>query len=613
MTNTNITPQQEQVLNVTNSAKGRKWVFRNSDPAATKSLQDLGHSRTLSQILAGRGISSDEAANFLSPSLRHSLPDPSSLQDMDLAATVIMDAFLGGKNITVFADYDVDGGTSAAQLIRWSRHMAKQNVDAQEFGLYVPDRVKEGYGPNEAAFRALKDEGVDLVITVDCGATAMGALTTAKAIGLDVVVIDHHMMVSPDLPPALAIVNPNRPDDKSNMGHLAAAGVSFLLLVALNREARNRGITDLPDLKSLLDLTALGTICDVVPLRGLNRAFVAQGLKVMSATPNAGLSIMAETASIAPPFTTYHGGFVFGPRINAGGRIGQANMGAQLLCYNDEEMLSKHAASLEQINSDRKTLQARILREAREQCESLSDDDSILIVAMTDWHVGVVGIVAGRLKDVFNKPVIVIGIDTDAEQAAGGYDLPPNVGLGKGSGRSMTGVDLGAAVHAAKEAGLILAGGGHAMAAGLSIDAREIDNFRQFMNEHLASQVSKAREDASQKIDVLINGSAVGTAIMDEIEQVAPYGADMPEPVFAIADLHISYAKRLKGGHVRVTFETGDGVRLSGIAFGADDNGMAEILLAPNPRPVHIATRLKTNSWKGRTSIDLQLVDIAIA
>jgi single-stranded-DNA-specific exonuclease len=571
--------------------------MRTDDETKISKFTQQGLSQTTAQILAGRDVEPTDAEKFLNPTLRQYLPDPSVLVDMDRAATRIVDAVEAGEAITVFADYDVDGGTSAAQLIRWGRTLGAK------FGLYVPDRVKEGYGPSAAAFEELKKSGADLVITVDCGASAEDALTTAAEIDLPIIVIDHHMM-SGEMPPAFALVNPNRSDDISGLGHLAAAGVTFMLLVALNREAKRRGIKNTPDLLSLLDLTALGTICDVVPLTGLNRAFVAQGLKVLSNKPNLGLKKLAEIAGSSAPFTTYHGGFILGPRINAGGRIGQADMGACMLSSDDADEVEGFAVELDRINKERRQIQDRIFLEALEQVEQIPGFDSpngpqVICIAMQGWHAGVIGIVAGRLKDRFNRPAIVIGVDTH--------------GIGKGSGRSMYGVDMGTAIIDARKQGILDAGGGHAMAAGLTIAEEKIPEFQMFIDNYLREYVIEARKNSALKIDALLSPSAVGIDLIKEIDRVGPYGAKMPEPLFAFADLRVTFAQRLNGGHVRCAFEDNSGTRLAGIAFRAEETGIADVLLAPNPPHVHIAARLKENNWKGRTKIDMQISDLAIA
>ncbi len=587
----------DALLNINTSLRGQKWVMRCDDETKTTALTQQGLSQTTAQILAGRGVAPADAQDFLNPTLRTFLPDPSLLKDMDKAAARIVDAVEAGEAITIFADYDVDGGTSAAQLIRWGRALGAK------FGLYVPDRIKEGYGPSVEAFQQLKKAGADLVVTVDCGASADNALKAAVDIDLPIIVIDHHMMDA-NLPPCYALVNPNRPDDISGLGHLAAAGVSFMLLVALNREAKKRRLDGTPDLLSFLDLTALGTICDVVPLTGLNRAFVAQGLKVLSHAPNPGLAALADIAGVCAPFTPYHCGFILGPRINAGGRIGQADMGARLLCSDDADEIAGFAAELDRINKERRALQDRILNEALEQVAQMPGIHSpngpqVICIAMQGWHAGVIGIVAGRLKDRFNCPAIVIGVDAD--------------GVGKGSGRSMYGVDLGRAIIAAREAGILQAGGGHAMAAGLTVAEEKIAEFQSFIEDYLRADVIEARKNSALKIDALLSPSAVGVALIKDIDRVGPYGAKMPEPLFAFADMRITFAQRVNGGHVRCAFEDSSGIRLAGIVFRAEETGLADILLDPNPPHVHIAARLKENTWNGRTKIDVQISDLAIA
>lgn len=575
------------------SCRGLRWQARCNDEAAVNTLEQVKSLDNLTaRLLAGRGITPDLSDEFLNPSLRGSMPDPSTLQDMDKAAGLILDAVQARQKITVFADYDVDGGSSAAQLIRWGRGLGV------EIGLYVPDRVKEGYGPTVEAFEQLKTEGNDLVVTVDCGAAAQKALEAAKGLELPIVVIDHHLMHGV-LPPCAALVNPNREDDISGLGHLAAAGVTFMLLVALNREARRRGLENLPNIMNLLGLTALGTVCDVVSLTGLNRAFVTQGLKVLSKGDNVGVNALADVASAGPPYTTYHCGFILGPRINAGGRIGKAEMGAEMLSTENTQLAYGHAAELDRVNTARKTLQSQMVNEALEEAHKISREDAVIIVNMEGWHPGVIGIVAGRLKDRFDKPAIVIGVNEE--------------GLGKGSGRSMSGVNLGEAITKAKEAGLLISGGGHAMAGGLTIEGDKIPELTIFLNDLLADEVNEARKNLSLKIDALIAPSAADMALIDKIDQVAPYGAGNPQPLFAFSDLRIAYAQRVKGGHVRCSFEDAIGGRISGICFRADETGLDAILLDPNAPRVHVAGRLKTNSWKGRTSIDLQLVDLAIA
>lgn len=583
----------EPLLGVERSVAGQSWVYRCMDEDKIQALvQDAGLDNLTARMCAGRGVEPSGAAGFLNPTLRGAMPDPSTLTDMDKAAGLILDTMDKGETITVFADYDVDGGTSAAQIIRWARHMG------HAFGLYVPDRVKEGYGPSGEALAKLKETGTDLVITVDCGAAATEALEEASRLNLPVIVIDHHLMHGA-LPPCAALVNPNREDDNSGLGDLAAAGVSFMLLAALNREAKRRGKTGVPDLFSLLGLTALGTVCDVVPLRGLNRAFVSQGLKVLSRNNIIGLSALADVAGAQAPFNTYHAGFVLGPRINAGGRIGQANMGATLLSTENAQTAYGYAAELDRVNKDRKLIQDDMLRQALDMAAQDDDPNSVLITAMQGWHPGIIGVVAGRLKDRFKRPSIVIGIDDD--------------GVGKGSGRSIAGVHLGDAIVAAKEAGLLSSGGGHAMAGGLTINADNIDALKTFLNEKLSNDIAKARENLALKIDALLAPGAATEALIDQLDRIAPFGAGNPQPLFVFPNLRIAYAERVRGGHVRCAFEDNGGTRITGICFRADETKLDEVLLSPNAPQVHVAGRVKRDSWKGRTRIDVNVVDLAIA
>jgi len=583
----------ETVLNIDSSVRGRRWVFRSSgDEQITDYRNTYGLDIITARLLAGREIDIGDVPDFLEPKLKNLMPDPSALKDMDLAVGVILDAMEADRRIAIFADYDVDGATSAAQLLRWGKHLG------HDFGLYVPDRIKEGYGPSEQAFEILQGRGFDMVITVDCGAAAYSALNSAQNLGLDIVVVDHHLMGA-EIPPCKALINPNRQDDTSGLGFLAAAGVTFMLLAGLNRELRRRGGKDAPDILSLLGLTALGTICDVVPLTRLNRAIVRQGLKVLTGTNNPGVAALADVSNIQKPFTTYHAGFVLGPRINAGGRIGEASMGAELLSTEDTQKAYHHAAELDRVNAERKKLQAQILFEADEAATQNMKDDSVVVTAMDGWHPGIIGIVAGRLKDQLGLPVIVIGIDED--------------GIGKGSGRSIKGVNLGEAITAAKTEGLLISGGGHAMAAGLTIEKEKIKEFERFIQGFLQQDVEKARQEIAMKVDCLIRPTAVARELVQSIEKVGPFGASNPEPVFVMDDLKIAYAQRLRGGHVRCTFADREGVRVNAICFNADENGLAEVLLSDHNQSVHVAGRIKQDNWNGRTKIDFQLVDIAFA
>lgn len=578
----------EALLGVQTSVLDRKWIARAVDADVTAVQQASGLDRVRSALLAGRGVRGEDAARYLNPTLKTDLPDPSIITDMDKAARLILDGIEAGRAITLFSDYDVDGGTSAAQMIRWGRGLD------YEFGLHVPDRIRDGYGPSVAAFEKLKGEGVDLVVTLDCGAAAHEALNGAAALNLPVIVIDHHLMDG--LPPAEAIVNPNRPDDDSGLGHLAAAGVTFMLVVALNRAAKQRGMTPTLDIRELLGLTGLGTICDVVPMIGLNRTFVRQGMKVMDRQRITGVNALAAVAKAAPPFTTYHAGFVLGPRINAGGRIGRSEMGAELLSTDDPAIATAHAYELDRLNRERRAMQDDMLRAATEQAER-QDNRAIIIAAMEGWHPGVIGIVAGRIKDRFERPAIVIGIDED--------------GVGKGSGRSIPGVDLGSSFNKAKKAGLLVSGGGHAMAGGLTVDGARVGELTDWLEDELSADVAASRAAPVSKVDLSLAPSAVNLSILETIDSVGPYGPQNPSPVFAISDVRIAFSKALSGGHVRFSAEGRGGDRVSGILFRGDETDLGQALLNAGEKRVHLLGQIKRNAYQGRESADFHLLDMA--
>ncbi len=588
-------------LGVTRSLSGKVWRARSKDAdeaLARRFCQHLDVPEALGQVLASRGVQIEDGAQFLNPKLRDSFPDPSSFKDMDKAAGLILDAVSEGQSISVFADYDVDGATSSSMLRRWLRDMGC------EAGLYVPDRIKEGYGPTVGAFETLKSQGVDLVITVDCGAVSTEPLSAAQGMGLRVIVLDHHLMpADTPMPPTAALVNPNRPDDTSGQGILAAAGVVFVLLAALNREGRARGLfanRDEPDLMALADIAALGTICDVASLTGFNRALVAQGLKVMSGTRHAGILALAEAANAEPPYGTYHAGFVLGPRINAGGRVGEADLGARLLYSDDPAECIAISASLDRYNAERRDIEQAVQEEALRAIEARGAGDAVIVVAGKGWHPGVIGIVSGRIKERYGVPSIVIALD-------------PKTGEGKGSGRSITGVNLGEAIGAAARAGVIEKGGGHAMAGGLSLHAEQVDGFRSYLIKTIGEDAKQAAAGRALKIDALMSARGADRAFVDELQQAAPFGMGNPEPLFAFGHMRVRWAQALKGGHVRCTLEDANGgASISGIAFRAEDNGFAQTLLAQDGRMVHIAGKLKADNYRGRNSVDLRIEDVAI-
>ncbi len=581
-------------LGVGRSLTGRAWRERPADPALVRRHQmGLGLSEPLARALASRGVEAGE--HYLNPTLKALFPDPSSFLDMDRAASILIDALLANRPMTVFADYDVDGASSAAQLVRWFRAMGV------ELPIYVPDRLTEGYGPSPAAFRKIRDSGVELVVTVDCGAAAYEALACAKEIGLEVVVIDHHLMRD-EIPDVAALVNPNQPGCGSGQGVLAAAGVAFVLLAALNREARGRGLfsgRSEPDLRQWLDLAALGAICDVTQLVGFNRALAAQGLKVMSSWRNPGLKALLEVAKGSGPASVFHAGFILGPRINAGGRIGRSDLGARLLSTDDPDEAAMLAAELDELNASRKEVEKEIFEEAVRIAERESNfgDAPLVLVAADDWHPGVIGIVASRLRERYRKPALVIGVDRAAN-------------VGKGSGRSQTGVNLGRAVQAAFDEGLLLAGGGHAMAAGLSIRPELIPDLRAFLNERLAEESEAAAAADCLDIDALVTTGGCDRGLYQSFQNLAPFGPGNPEPMFAAANVRVERPMALRGGHVRVTLADSSGGRLKAVAWRAEDTDLGRRLLS-EAGAIHVAGKLRPDDWQGRQSVELEIEDAA--
>ncbi|MBI1187600.1 MAG: single-stranded-DNA-specific exonuclease RecJ [Alphaproteobacteria bacterium] len=566
-------------LGVERSLTGRHWREREADlQLAEAHRRAHGLPEIAARLLAARGVTREAAGVFLKPTLRDLFPDPSSFADMDAAARAIEDAIVSGRKTAVFADYDVDGATSAAQLVRYFR------ARGRELGIYVPDRMSEGYGPSAGAFERLKAQGYDLVITVDCGAAAEAPLNAAAEMGLDVIVLDHHLM-SGAPPKALAVVNPNRLDCKSGMGSLTAAGVVLVTLAAVNREARKRGTNDLPDPREWLDLAALGTVCDVAPLNGFNRAIVSQGLRVLRGGKNIGLAALARSASRPEVGSVYDLGFVLGPRINAGGRIGDSSLATRLLSTEDASLAEEIAAQLEDLNAERRKREAEMLAEATAAAEA--DSAPVVVVGSPRWHPGVIGIAAGRLKDKLLKPVIVLGGVDPSEPA-------------KGSGRSIPGVNLGAAVAAAAKAGAARAGGGHAMAAGLTVDWDKTDALKDFLSAALEKEIAAASGAArALSIDAAASLGALTVELLDALDAIGPYGAGHPEPVFALPDVKVSYVNPIKGGeHVRCVLEDARGARIRAIAWRVGATPLGEALLAQRGL-LHVVCKLKRDTYGG--------------
>ncbi len=585
-------------LGVSRSLSGRAWRQRPAEAGLIRAhMQTLGLDEPLARALAARGVGADQGADFLAPTLKALFPDPSSFTDMDAAAEAIVDAVQAGASAHVFADYDVDGASSAALLVRWFRAMGA------ELPIYVPDRLTEGYGPSARAFDTLKARGADLVITVDCGAAANEAVAHACAIGLKVVVIDHHLMREQP-PECLAVVNPNRPGCNSGQGNLAAAGVVFVLLAALNREARRRGLFDgreQPDIRKWLDLAAMGAICDVTGLTGFNRALTSLGLRVMSDWGNPGLRALLAAAGSEPGVAKCnHAGFILGPRINAGGRIGKSDLGARLLSTDDPEEAMALAQELDALNVARREVERQVTDEATRRVEATgahADGSPVVVIEGDDWHPGVVGIVAGRLRERWRKPVVVIGVDAVN-------------GIGKGSGRSQPGMNLGRAVQAAWEAGVLMAGGGHAMAAGLTVKTDSIARLRDFLNDRMAGEQPAAEAMDAVEIDALIEPRAATRPLFEQFEQLAPFGPANPEPMFALEHVAVREPVAMNGGHVRCRLVGADGAAVRAIAWRCADLPGGKALLSGHGG-LSVAGRLKADDWNGRRGVQLEIEDVA--
>ncbi len=588
-------------LGVAQSITGRHWRLRTTDDRGALALAErFGLPEIIGRVLAARGVGPAEADDYLNPSLRRLLPDPSKLADMDRAADRLAAAIMTGEPVAVFGDYDVDGATSAALLKRYFEAVGGS------LKIYIPDRLAEGYGPNLPALLRLAAAGIGLVITVDCGTVAFEPLAGAAEAGLEVVVVDHHLSQS-ELPRAFAVVNPNRSDDSSGLGQLAAVGVAYLLVVATNRALRRQGwFADdraEPNLLQWLDLVALGTVCDVVPLVGLNRALVARGLVVMARRRNIGLAALADVGRLDQPPGTYHVGFVLGPRVNAGGRVGRADLGARLLVTADPVEAAALAAELDRLNAERQQIERAVLAAAVvevEQAIAAGGPDGgsgpLLVAAGADWHAGVIGIVASRLVDRFRRPAFVIALDG---------------GLGKGSGRSIAGVDLGAAVVAARQAGLLVDGGGHAMAAGLTVARDRLAELVAFLQTRLAKPVAAAVQAARLGFDGALSVGGATVELLELLQSAGPYGAGNPEPRFAVASARLVRVDVVGTGHVRCILAGAEGGRLKGIAFRAMEGALGPALLHHRGAALHLAGHIRADTWRGARQVQLIIEDAA--
>lgn len=575
-------------LGVEHSLSGRRWLGPSVeiDRASEALTQATGLDRAICQILARAGIDAAGCEAYLAPSLRELLPDPRSLKDMETAAARVLRAVERRERIAIFADYDVDGGASAALLLDWLRQMGRQAT------LYIPDRIDEGYGPNIPAMQALGAEH-DLIVCVDCGTLSHEPVAAA---GCDVVILDHHLG-GETLPDCVACVNPNRQDESGDLAHLCAAAVVFLMLVEVNRQMRAKG-TRGPDLMAMLDLVALATVADVAPLIGVNRALVRQGLRVMARRDRPGLAALADVGRLNTAPAAYHLGYVLGPRINAGGRVGRADLGARLLATTDPHEARAMAERLDQFNAERREIEGEVQAAALAQAEARGLDGPLVWAAGEGWHPGVVGIVAARLKELTNRPAVVIGLEG---------------GEGKGSGRSVAGVDLGASIQRLAAEGLLIKGGGHKMAAGLTVGRDRLEPAMERLGELLARQGAGVGGPADLRIDGVLMPGGASVELLRRIEDAGPFGAGAPAPRFAFPDVAISFAKQVGESHLKLGFGDGLGARIDAICFGAFDGPMGSELAGHGGRRFHLAGRLEVNDWNGRQSVQLKLEDAAPA
>jgi len=588
-------------LGVAQSATGRAWRDRLDERGAARAMaitQRHGISELLARVLAGRGVEPDAVEAYLDPTIKRLLPDPYGLTAMPAAAARIASAAMNGESVAIFGDYDVDGATASALLARYLRYCGLDPI------IHIPDRIFEGYGPNVDAIRSFAERNVKLLVTVDCGTTSIEPLTEAKKLGLDAVVIDHHQ-ADEQLPPALAIVNPNRADDLSGLGHLAAVGLVFVTLVAVARELRrhnfwNETRTE-PDLLSLLHLVALGTVADVVPLIGLNRAFVAKGMIALRRREHIGTTALMDAARLSGPPEPWHLGFLLGPRINAGGRIGRADLGARLLLEEDVSEAARIAGELDRLNRERQALELTMLQQAEAEALAalgLEEKGAVVVTAQDGWHPGVVGLIAARLKERYGRPAFAIALEPG--------------GTGTGSGRSIAGVDLGKVVRRGVSEGLLLKGGGHAMAAGITLRKDALGAFRAFLEDALASAVEVARRETSLLVDGAVSAGGATVDLVETIARAGPFGAGNPEPMLALPSHTLAYVDPVGDNHIRARFRSGDGKFANAIAFRAAGQPLGKALMENRGRQMHAAGFLAIDRWQGAERVQMRLVDVAL-
>ncbi|MFK7902878.1 MAG: single-stranded-DNA-specific exonuclease RecJ [Nitratireductor sp.] len=593
-----MSDKQKAFLEVETSLKDKRWVDRINDSERNIALalaQESGMPELLARVLIGRKVLKEDAVSFLTPTIKELMPDPSTLTDMEKAVEILVDAIAAKSHIAIFGDYDVDGASSSALL---SRFLTSLDVSNE---IYIPDRIFEGYGPNPMAMQKLIENGAKLIVTVDCGSTSFEAIEKAKELDVDVLVIDHHQC-SDELPVAKAIVNPNRQDDLSGLGTLCAAGVVFMVLVGAQRELRKRSMNVGVNLLDMLDIVALATICDVVPLVGLNRAFVVKGISVMHSRKNAGIAALSKVSRLDGPIQPYHLGFLLGPRINAGGRIGDAALGSRLLTLEDPYEAEQIALQLEDLNKERQATEAIMLDEAINEAEAeigLGEGPSVLVTARTGWHPGIVGLLASRLKDRFSRPAFAVAFN--------------EAGIGSASGRSINGVDLGSAVREAVEKGIIVKGGGHAMAAGLTVEKSKLGELRSYFEERLSAQVEKARQGQVMKIDGALTARGANLKFLDLVESAGPYGQGHSQPIFAFPNHLVQYSRLVGKDHVSLTLKASDGSVIKGISFRSADEKLGKALMDGQGKHFHFIGTLGVNIWQGRKNVQLRIIDAAPA
>jgi single-stranded-DNA-specific exonuclease len=595
----NASDSKPAFLDVKKSVKGQRWVARLDDQRLAHTIAEKNElPEILGRVMAARGVTSDEAEAFLNPTLRSLMPQPSAFMDMEKGAARLAEAIVKKETIGIISDYDVDGVSSAAIMVRFLASVG------HEANVYIPDRLTEGYGPSEKAVTILKEQGTELLLTLDCGVMSHDPLAHAADLGLTTIIVDHHQ-AGVELPHAYAVINPNRQDDMSGQGHLCAAGVVMILIAAVNKQLRTLGHYNEqrpePNMLQWLELVALATVCDVVPLKGLNRAYVTQGLRIMSRRENQGISALADVGGLKRRPDVYALGFILGPRINAAGRVGHAEEALALLTTNDKGEAYALARNLDDLNRKRQVIELRVVDEAIAQAEAAMGKDkkpSIVVVAADGWHPGVVGLAASRLKDRFSVPSLVLAINKTTGQATG-------------SGRSITGVDLGKAVRLASEAGILTKGGGHAMAAGLTVPTERLAELRQFLEESLTSEVENLR-DPSLAVDGALTASGATLDLIELLEQAGPYGSAHPSPMFVFPAHKVIYADQAGTDHVRCTLVASDGTKLKAIAFRALNTELGELLLSERNHPIHIAGRLVADEWGAKRVPSLQIEDAAV-